>query len=610
MSTELSTLPGLEDELMTKLFNEKRAAQDFQERRHEEWDENYELYRNKVFTNRLTQRQAVNVPLMKETVKTLLSKIDEPPNVEWKEKSGDQMKELILQEMWNLDFEDQNFEGIDIQDKKSVLLYGRAFKKLNWLGDEVDIRALDIYDVVVDPMTDPLDLETARFIIHQNIFRTLREILADDRYEKKGKDMLKTWLLSPEGMIQTEKNKEEWEKKMERLRSMGVNDDEFAMFSGGDVLVNISEHYTSIWNKEKKEFERRVIVYADDRYVLMDEKLEDLIGVEFWPFVTWSEDIETTDFWSDGPADLVRTPNKLVNVWLSQLTENRTLKNFQMHWYDASVQGYEPQTYEPGPGRMLPAPGNPNDVIKPVEISGLDDTLSAIEFIIKLVEKGSSATAIEKGTSERSNITLGEVNTLVGKALERTIAMAKFYRRSWKELAMKWYRLVDANLSDSKKLTKMSRKGKVWPKTVFPKDWKSDAGFKPLVSSSSEQEEEKTKAVQRFQFLISQFPENSALRRIGLRRMLDLADLTSEEMREIQEEEKQKIEEAEQQAEQQQAIIETIQGQSGVEERLGQVSGIVEDGDVQNRLNELINASEVNPTPEGARLDELARLLA
>ena len=162
---------------------------------------------------------------------------------------------------------------------------------------------------------------------------------------------------------------------------MGVESDEFGYFAGGDRLINLTEHLTNRWNNKTKSSERRVVVYADDSVELMDELLKDTIGVDFWPFVMWAEDPETNDIYPDSVADLVRTPNKVLNVWFSQMIENRTLKNFQMHWYDASVQGYKPQTYEPGPGMMLPAPGDPGKTIKPVEISGLDETFNAINFL-------------------------------------------------------------------------------------------------------------------------------------------------------------------------------------------------------------------------------------
>ena len=533
-----------EQDLIDRLNSEKEIARSFAERRHENWNDNYELYRNKVKTNRLTQRQAVNIPLMKETVKTLLSKIDDPPSVEWKELGGDREKEIYLQEKWNNDFDKLNFEGIDIQDKKTALLYGRAFKKLNFIKDEFKVYPLDIFDIVIDPIIDPLDIETARFLVHQNIFKTLRQILADKRYSQEAKNELKKYLTTSEAIIQSGGNKEELEKKQERLLVMGVDKTDFDEFSAGDILVNLSEHYTKLWNPKKKDFEWYICVNADDKVLLLKESLGDLLGIDFLPFVSWGEDVETQDIWSDGPADLVRTPNKILNVWFSQMLENRTLKNFQMHWYDATIQGYTPQTYEPGPGRMLPAPGKPSEVIMPVDVSGLEDTLTQIDFLIKLIERGTAATAIEKGISEKKQITLGEVEMLVGKAMERTLSMAKFYRRSWQELAMKWYKIREANESDNSKVTlyKTSAKGDIWSKDIYGRDWKSKKGFKAIVQSTSEQEEEKTKGMQRLFFIKNQFPDNPALVKIIQKRSLELIDLTPEEIKEIEEYEKKKIE--------------------------------------------------------------------
>lgn len=525
-----------------KLLNERRIAREFQERRHTEWNDNYELYRNKVKTNRLTQRQAVNIPLMKETIKTILSTIDDAPSVEWKELSGDDMKELIYQEIWDDMVRRKKLEWVDLVDKKNVLLYGLSTKKLNIGKDGTSVDVLDPFDVVFDPLTNPIDIETSRFIVHQNIFKSLREILADERYSEKGKDKLKQWALSRDGIIQSEKNKEELEKKQERLRSMGIDSDEFARFSGGDVIVNICEHFTKMWNPKTKQFEKRVIVYAQDEFELMDELLKDLIGVDFWPFVVWSEDLEANDIYADGVADLVRTPNKILNIWFSQQVENRTLQNFQMHWYDATVQGYQPQTYEPGPGRMLPAPGDPNKTIMPVQINGLDETFTAIDFLIKMVERGSGATATEKGVAQERQTTLGEVQLLVGKALERTTSIAKFYRNSWYELAVKWDKLMHANTPKMLKLFKRNKEGVIYPKKAYPSDWVSKEGYEPIVSSSSEQEVEGVKSIQKWQFILGMFPDNAVLKKIAAKRALQIVDLTPEELKEVQDAEEQKVE--------------------------------------------------------------------
>jgi hypothetical protein len=481
----------------------------------------------------MTQRQAVNVPLMKETVKTLLSGVDDPPSVEWKELSGDQMKEIIYQQMWDDNYEDEGLELKDVQDKKNVFMYGISTKMLNLKENGVSIKILDVFDVLYDPLTNPLDIETARFIVRQNIFRPLRDILVDKRYTQKGKDKLKHWLATDKGIVQSGKNKEAWEKSMERLRSMGVQNEKFPVFAGGDVIVNLTEQYTELWETTEKKFVRHVITYADETVELLDQTLMEAIGIEEWPMDFWGEDPETNDVYQDSVCDTIRTPNKILNIWFSQLVENRTLQNFQMHWFDATVQGYSPQTYEPGPGRMLPAPGDPNKTILPVQINGLDETFQAMDYIIGMSERATGATALEKGTPEEGQQTLGEVRVLVGKATERAKTVSKFYRNAWKRTARKWDMIMQANEFPEMTLYKTGNDGKKYSKTVTNKDWKSIAGYCPEVSSSSEQEADDIKTIQKFGVVLAQYPNNTALKQIALSRELKVLDLTPGELQEV-----------------------------------------------------------------------------
>lgn len=556
-----------------KLLAQRKIAKDFQFRRHEKWLEIYDLYRNRVKTNRLTQRQAVNIPLMKETIKTILSKVDDPPNVEWKEKSGDKFKELVYQEMWNDRFRKRKFVWKDIMDKKNVLLYGISTKMLLPQSEGVDVQVLDPYDIVFDPMMNPVDIETARFIIRQNIFRSVREVLADKRYSDEGKEKIKDYAMGGNAVVQSNLNKKEWDEKMARLKSMGVSSDQFSRFSGGDVILNLCEHYYLDWDFKKEKWVKRVCVYAQDSIELLNETLDELIGVDFWPFVVWSEDLEATDIYPDGVGDLVLVPNKVVNIWFSQQAENRTLQNFNMHWYDSTKQGYTPQTYEPGPGVMLPAPGNPNETIMPVEVGRTDETFNAINFVTNIVERATGATAIEKGVPESGQQTLGEVQILVGKAMDRATNIAIFYRGSWEELAYKWDLLMQANPPKTTKLYKTGRSGKMYEKVVSPKDWKSEAGYQATVRSSSEQEQEQTKTIQRFMFVQSQFPQNMALRKIAQSRELDILNLTPDELQQVEDGEKQAQEQIAAQSQQVQpgqAQVSPMDGQ--IQQQLAQLS--------------------------------------
>ena len=228
-------------------------------------------------------------------------------------------------------------------------------------------------------------------------------------------------------------------------------------------------------------------------------------------------------------------------MWFSQMVENRTLRNFQMHWYDSTIEGYSPQTYEPGPGRMLPAPGDPSKAIMPVNIQGLDETMNAISFVTAIAERASGATAIEKGQGERKQQTLGEIKVLVGKTQERIITMTKAYRRSWKELAQKYQAILNANASKKMTLFKKGRDGRMWPKVIYPSDWKSESGYEAMIISTSEQEENDVKTLQKFQFALQQFPENMVLKKIAQKRMLESLDLSPDELMEIQEAQEQAL---------------------------------------------------------------------
>jgi hypothetical protein len=65
-------------------------------RRHPQRTLNYELYRDTLIINRLTQRQSVNVPYTKKTLKTYLTQSNWPVDNELENKSNDKQAELFL----------------------------------------------------------------------------------------------------------------------------------------------------------------------------------------------------------------------------------------------------------------------------------------------------------------------------------------------------------------------------------------------------------------------------------------------------------------------------------------------------------------------------------
>src|SRR6267143_6033850 len=104
--------------LTTQLDFNEQADFRYQQRRHEQWTENYQLYRDRVIINRLTQRQSINVPLIKGIIKTVLANTDEFPDITHEELDNNKDKEIVMNELWKDFVIRDRMELKDIVDKK------------------------------------------------------------------------------------------------------------------------------------------------------------------------------------------------------------------------------------------------------------------------------------------------------------------------------------------------------------------------------------------------------------------------------------------------------------------------------------------------------------
>lgn len=516
------------------------GAKMYQERRHPDWRENYSLYRDKVQTNRLTQRQSVNVPLMKETIRTLLSKTDEFPDLYFEEKSNDKQKEIFLNEYWKWWFIEDRFEVKDIVDKKQVGLYGRSTMKLNLFDGRPSAEVLEPYDWLVDRYADPSDLDnTSMYQAHINIFRALSQLESNPLYDSASITRLKVQYATAMGLARSEENIRQLMAKNQRLEDMGLWDLQNPAL--GETFVNLAEHYIKLWSPERKKLVIWLRVMGDTEVLLM-KPLEDLFGINFFPFTSWADDVEKTDVYSDGVGDIVRTPNKVLNSWFSQLVENRTLRNYGMTFYDATASDkWIPQTYEPVPWGWYPTAGDPNKTTKRVDIPELSESLPEMQFVIGMVEKATASTATEKGVKEDGNVTLGQIKLMLQASNDRIVSTAKFYRIARREFGEKWYKFLMANEKWIKpvELFKKSYKGNYFKEVVHPHDWKSEAGYACRVVSTSERNQKNMEEVQKLQGVASMFPENLPLKNILKKKALDLVELSPEEIKEVMDFEKQ-----------------------------------------------------------------------
>ena len=537
------------------LVNNKQTGFNYRERREEDWRENYELYRDKVTVNRLTQRQSVNLPLMKTTLRTVLKDIDDMPVIVFENLDNDKQAEVFQNEYWIWTLEQNNAEIQDVVDKKQDFFFGRTFDSWQVEDGRIVFDIEDPEDILVDRFMNPYDIDSSRFLIHTHIFKPLSSLKRNPDYDQKEVAKLEEFFKSQLGIIKAKDNENSLQQKNKKLANMGVTDTEDPVL--GETYVELTIHYVfregeKVNGKEVPE-EIFVFVEAEEQTILMKKRQEEIIGTtkdHYWRnhfrYNTWGDDVDKQDFWTDGIADIVRTPNKVLNSWFSQLVENRTLRNFGMHYYDSSLKadGFVPSTFNPVPWGWYPVPGKPSDVLQKVDIPDLSESLDEMQYVTEMIEKATGATASKQGAIAPGDQTKFEINAVLSEATERTQGMSKFYTKVWEQRATKFLKLIEA-ASDKLDAVKIYKEGRntnnIFEREISPRDWMTKAGYRVKVWSQDEKKANDTDSLNKGIAALQLMPGNPKLLGVIQRKALELADLKPEEITDIMQFEDQKL---------------------------------------------------------------------
>ena len=551
------------DPELQMLSNNKESGYNYRERRQDDWTENYTLYRDRVTTNRLTQRQSVNLPLMKLTIKTNLKDIDDMPGIFFKCRSNNKQKEIFQNEHWKETLRLNNAEIQDIVDKKQDMLFGRTFDQWQIIDGKIKWTIEDPADIMVDRYVDPSDLDSARWLIHTHIFVPISVLERNEDYDQDGVRDLKTFFASEEGLLKSAQNEQSYLKKQQKMEDLGLIDALEPVL--GESYVELSLHFIKRAEKESEDEQIYLYVEAEDMNILMKKPLDGVIGKtkdDYWkthfPYNSWADDVDRQDFWTDGIGDIVRTPNKVLNAWFSQLVENRTLKNLNMNIFNSSLEGFVPQTWTPQAWGMygipLPQGGKITDAFQQLPVQDLSESLDEMSFLVTMIEKATGATATQQGVQTEKRITLGEVELALSEAKERVKGMSKYYTPAWHKRAEKYLKLIEAA---HEKLDPMViyRKGRntdnLYERTIVPNDYMDDAGYEIEIWSMDEKNTRNTQALEKWNAVKANMPDNPKVDDIFKRKILEFADAEPEDINQIMEFEEQKrqaIQMAQQQA--------------------------------------------------------------
>jgi hypothetical protein len=541
----------INDKDLQVLRLEKESALEWRKRRHPDWTDIYTLYRDKVITDRVTQRQTINIPLMKYILNTILKNLDETPSLYFSSLDNKHQQEVYYNEYWKEMAKRSKLSMKDTIDKKQGCLFGRTFKKINIEDGKVTFEIVDPQDMLVHRYVDPSDIHSSPFIAQTGIYRTLREILDNEDYDKGGREELHHYFLQENHTLEQEETFELKQERAERMQAMGVTDVTDPIL--GETYVELNEIYryeeSKLVKNENVIWKYVVASTAHGMFKLAKDELHDLIGPtsdNFWYnhtiYSTWGADPERTDFWCDGPADIIKQVNIVLNTWISQLVENRTLKNFNMHYYDSSDAKFIPQTFEAVPWGWYPVPGKPADVVQTVEVGDLSESLEEIQFLISIAEKATAATAAQTGSVEQRQVTLGEVQLALANAEQRIKSVEKYINESWEDFGTLYMKMLEGanEMLDPLEIHKRGRQGKkMYTKLIGPSDWITKKGYTIEVRTTSDKQAEDLDSIQKLDAAMASMPGNQPLTDIKNRKLLEFAGLTPEDMNSVLEFQKQ-----------------------------------------------------------------------
>lgn len=540
---ELSISPEME-----MLNRDRDEGFNYRYPRQQKWNEIYPLYRDTVRINRLIQRQSVNLPIMKTIIRTVIANSDDMPVIEFQSLDNDDQAQIFQNEYWKWTLEQNNAEIFDIVDKRQEYLFGRTFDQWQIIDGKISFTSCPVDDILVSRYTDPVNLHSSRYLVHTHIFRPLSALEQNKEYDQEAVKDLKMWFGTEGGLIKTADNHRMAVEKNKKMADMGVTDVDSPVL--GETTVELTLHFR--YRKEDDDDEEQLYLYvtAENKKVLMKKRLEEVIGAtkdHYWrnhfPYNTWADDVENQSFWSDGIGDIILTPQKVANVWFSQMVENRTLKNLNMNVFDATNTDYSPQTFTPMPFGWYPVPGKPSEVYQQLQVNDLGDTLPEMTFLIQMIEKAAGATSTQQGAPSERQITLGEVKLALSQAQERVKSLTKFYTRVWKQRAEMFLKFIEAapEKLDSVQIYRQGRNTtKLHVREISPTDWMSKSGYVTRVWSQEEKDSQDEQKLQKLNAALVAIPGNQKLLDVYRRELLEYAKVKPDEITAIMEEEEKK----------------------------------------------------------------------
>lgn len=408
-----------DEELLTRIEGEYTAALNFRRPRVAEWHLNEQiLYGKKPLT--LSKRSNIMINFAAGFMDALLAKIKNPPFINYEpQEEGDTLSARKVSALWKKDsgITSADWEYKDLLGKKLAVPTGRCINKIHSRPKPYKHYKdlIDTYDFLIDPTSGGLDIELAKNMGQDNIFKDPADLRSNDSYNQEMVEQL----IADGGEEPTRAiNDNIYKEKQNRMNAIGMNIDVNNIQQDG--IFKLLEWYTTV-----DGIRYYVLASMDYRKILKRCPLSDIFSPEekgeqpLWPFRSWAYYADAFNFWSPAPMDLVREIFMTRNVTINQIIDNNEAKNKPMKSYDPGIY-LHPEKLEYRPDGLVPVSkgGDPKAGLYVHETPNLYDPKLLNEILEDLVGKITGISAAAMGgedNKQRVGIYYGNMNEIAGR---------------------------------------------------------------------------------------------------------------------------------------------------------------------------------------------------
>lgn len=398
----------------------------------------------------LDNRINITYPIMAGQIDTLLSKIDDPPTVDFvitrREKLAEKVKMAWKQDMTQMR---AMWARKDRAEKKLALIYGRGISKIyaSCYNDEYEAH----YDVVhpgnfgCDPTRGNLKL--SNYVYERNIFKTasdLKKGVKDGRYRSSAVKEL----LARESEYQDNIRMHQQVHAMEAME-LDIDSQDYIGVQGYWMTEQYLI-YKGEWWYVFYEPVTMICVKACRAYEMYSNKTH--------PYVSWAVNYDEYNFWSKGAGDDIMPIAEGMKIVLNEAMENTRRRNRPMRVVQGNQFEDPNQLMEYYPDNVIVSQVGVD--VKPytLEVPEISSSLSLVTWLNNFMGEKTGVTPQVQGVADAS-ARVGVYYGALQQVADRIGVINKAYSESYAEKAYLYFWGLKDNLSGKKAIEMLGPDG-------------------------------------------------------------------------------------------------------------------------------------------------------